>query len=78
MEKENPTRMNADMLSRLFKMLTSDSPLGRLALLSPERGPITQGDRKQHRRAGVTTNKGRGETKARRKMAKESRRRNRR
>lgn len=76
MEKENQPRMNADMLTRLVKALTPDSPLGKLALL--ERGPVAQGSRRQHQRAGVTTNKGHGESKTRRKMAKESRKRNRR
>lgn len=46
------------------------------ALLAPEPKPLPK--EKTHQRAGITTNKGHGQSKARRKMANESRRRNRR
>lgn len=77
MEKKNPARMNSDLLSRLVKALTPGSPLAKLAALQPPRLRLAQNGR-AHRRAGVTKNRGRGETKARRKMAKKSRKRNRR
>lgn len=72
--------MNAQMLANLVKALTPDSLLGRLAALSPERGPTaTRGShtKRAHVRAGFTKNHGRGESKTRRNMARMSRQRNR-
>jgi hypothetical protein len=74
--------MNAHLLSRLVAALTPDSAL-RKAFETPPLLPVVAGRKGQHRRkgqhvrAGYTTSKGCGQSKARRKMARASRHRNR-
>lgn len=68
--------MNADLLTKLVAALTPDSALRKM-LLTPPLLPVVAGRKGQHVRAGYTTNKGRPRNRARAKMARESRKRNR-
>ena len=73
--------MNAQLLTRLVKALQPDSILGKLAAPMLPTGPRVPGGSHMahhHTRAGVTKNRGRKRNKARVKMAKASRKVNRR